>query len=57
VRLKRAAYIILTEEDTSLKEIAFRVGFNTYKYFKTSFQKQFNCLPSEYKEKNRNKEN
>ncbi len=56
VRLKRAAYIILTEDDTSLKEIAFRVGFNTYKYFKTSFQKQFKCLPSEYKEKNKNKE-
>lgn len=52
VRLKKAAYIILTEEDISLKEVAFRVGFNTYKYFKTSFQKQFNCLPSQYKELN-----
>lgn len=50
VRLKKAALIILTEEDISLKEVAFQVGFNTYKYFKTSFQKQFDCLPSQYKE-------
>ncbi len=55
VRLKKAAYLILTEEDITLKEVAFQVGFNTYKYFKNSFQKQFNCLPSEYKEKNINK--
>jgi signal transduction histidine kinase/DNA-binding response OmpR family regulator/ligand-binding sensor domain-containing protein len=52
VRLKKAALLILTEEDISLKEVAFQVGFNTYKYFKISFQKQFNCLPSHYKEIN-----
>lgn len=50
VRLKRAAYLILTQEDISLKEVAFQVGFNTYKYFKISFEKQFDCLPSKYKE-------
>lgn len=48
IRLKKAAQIILTE-DLSLKEVAYKVGFNTYKYFKISFQKQFKCLPSKYK--------
>ena len=48
IRVKKAAQLILTE-DLSLKEIAFEVGFNTYKYFKVSFEKQFDCLPSDYK--------
>ena len=50
IRVKKAAQLILTE-DLSLKEIAYEVGFNTYKYFKVSFEKQFDCLPSDYKEK------
>lgn len=49
VRLKKAAYLILTT-DLNLNEIAYDVGFNDYKYFKSSFKKQFNCLPSKYKE-------
>ena len=49
IRVKKAAQLILTE-DLSLKEIAFEVGFNTYKYFKVSFEKQFKCLPSDYKD-------
>lgn len=53
VRIKKAAHLILTE-DMSLKEIAFNVGFNTYKYFKISFEKQFDCLPSKYKELHEN---
>lgn len=50
IRVKRAAHLILTE-NISLKEVAFEVGFNTYKYFKQSFQEQYGCLPSKYKEK------
>jgi DNA-binding response OmpR family regulator len=49
VRLKKAAHIILST-DLNLNQIAYEVGFNDYKYFKTSFKKQFNCLPSKYKE-------
>ncbi len=49
IRLKKAAQLILTE-DMTLNQIAFEVGFNDYKYFKTSFKKQFNCLPSKYAE-------
>jgi DNA-binding response OmpR family regulator len=49
VRLKKAAHLILSS-DLNLNQIAYEVGFNDYKYFKTSFKKQFNCLPSKYKE-------
>lgn len=49
VRLKKAAHLMLSS-DLNLNQIAFEVGFNDYKYFKTSFKKQFNCLPSKYKE-------
>ncbi len=50
VRLKKAAQIIL-QSNMKLSQVAFEVGFNDYKHFKKSFQQQFNCLPSEYKQK------
>lgn len=50
IRLKKAAELILTT-DYKLSYIAFEVGFNDYKYFKSSFKKQFDCLPSKYKER------
>jgi AraC-like DNA-binding protein len=50
IRLKKAAHLILSE-DLNMNQIAYEVGFNDYKYFKVSFKKQFNCLPSKYKEK------
>ena len=49
IRLKKSAQLILSS-DLNLNQIAYEVGFNDYKYFKTSFKKQFNCLPSKYKE-------
>lgn len=49
VRLKKSAQLILSS-DLNLNEIAYEVGFNDYKYFKTSFKKQFGCVPSRYKE-------
>jgi len=49
IRLKKSAQLILSS-DLNLNQIAYEVGFNDYKYFKTSFKKQFNCLPSQYKE-------
>ena len=50
IRLKKAAHLILID-DLNLSQIAYEVGFNDYKYFKISFEKQFECLPSKYKEK------
>ena len=55
VRLKKAATLILTQ-NWKLNQIAFEVGFNDYKYFKTSFQEQFGCLPSDYRVRKLNKE-
>ena len=49
IRLKKAAHLILTT-DLNLSQISYEVGFNDYKYFKTSFKKQFKCLPSKYEE-------
>ncbi|MFK8061361.1 MAG: ATP-binding protein [Polaribacter sp.] len=54
IRLKKAAHLILTSE-LNLSQISYEVGFNDYKYFKTSFKKQFNCLPSKYREIYENK--
>tara|TARA_B100000809_G_scaffold193813_1_gene192886 strand:+ start:40090 stop:44097 length:4008 start_codon:yes stop_codon:yes gene_type:complete len=54
IRLKKAAHIILTT-DLNLNQVSYEVGFNDYKYFKISFKKQFNCLPSKYKELIQNK--
>jgi DNA-binding response OmpR family regulator len=48
IRLKQAAFLISTT-DTKLSYICYEVGFNDYKYFRTSFKQQFNCLPSKYK--------
>jgi len=49
IRLKRAAQLIL-QTNLKMSDIAQEVGFNDYKYFKKSFQQQFGCLPSEYRE-------
>lgn len=50
VKLKHAAKLIL-QTDVKLSQIAFEVGFNDYKYFTKCFQQQFECLPSEYRQK------
>lgn len=50
VRLKKAAVLILTT-NMNLNEVAYDVGFNDYKYFNSCFKKQFECLPSQYREK------
>ncbi|MCU0394718.1 MAG: ATP-binding protein [Chitinophagaceae bacterium] len=50
LRIKKAAQLIL-ETNMKMTDVAYEVGFNDYKYFKKSFQQQFGCLPSEYREK------
>jgi signal transduction histidine kinase/ligand-binding sensor domain-containing protein/AraC-like DNA-binding protein len=55
IRVKNAAQIILNK-NLSLKEVAYEVGFNTYKYFKQSFEKQYDCLPSAYRDMMKNKD-
>jgi DNA-binding response OmpR family regulator len=51
-RLKKAAQMIL-EKKLSVTQIALEVGFNSPSHFTKAFEQYFNCLPSEFVEKNR----
>jgi DNA-binding response OmpR family regulator len=50
IRIKRAAQLLAYKEKT-VTEIAYEVGFNDIKHFRTVFQKQFGCAPTEYRGK------
>jgi DNA-binding response OmpR family regulator len=50
IRIKRAAQLLADKERT-ITEIAYEIGFNDVKHFRTVFQKHFKCSPSEYREK------
>jgi signal transduction histidine kinase/DNA-binding response OmpR family regulator/streptogramin lyase len=50
IRIKRAAQL-LADKDRTITEIAYEVGFNDVKHFRSVFQKQFSCSPSGYREK------
>ena len=47
IRLKRAAQL-LRDSQYNISEIAYIVGFQDLKYFRTSFKNQFGMNPSEY---------
>lgn len=49
VRLQKAKYL-LANENLSISEVAFRVGFASGAYFSTVFKAKFSMTPSEYKE-------
>jgi len=48
IRLNAAADILRQEPDIRISELAYRVGFNTPKYFSQCFKKEFGVLPGEY---------
>src|SRR5688572_20974997 len=50
VRLKKAKFL-LTNEDLSISEVAFKVGFASQGYFSTVFKSKFGVTPSEFKDK------
>ena len=50
IRIKRAAQL-LQDKSKTVSEIAYEVGFNDMKHFRQVFHKQFNCSPSEFREK------
>ncbi|WP_167607651.1 hybrid sensor histidine kinase/response regulator transcription factor [Maribellus sediminis] len=50
IRLKRAAQL-LADKELTITEIAYSVGFSDAKYFRSIFQKQFGCTPSDYRNK------
>jgi signal transduction histidine kinase/ligand-binding sensor domain-containing protein/DNA-binding response OmpR family regulator len=47
IRLQHAAQL-LEKSQLSVREIAYKVGFNNPKYFTKYFKEQFNLLPSDY---------
>ena len=46
--LKKAKQL-LEETDDTIDQIAFKVGFETYNGFSTSFKKAFNVAPTKYR--------
>ncbi len=49
VRLQKAKYL-LANEDLSISEVTFKVGFSSQAYFSTVFKSKFSITPSDYKE-------
>lgn len=49
-RLKKAKYLLINE-DLSISEITYKVGFSSPTYFSTVFKSKYNCTPSSYKKK------
>ena len=49
-RLKKAKYLLLNE-NYSIAEITYMVGFASPNYFSTVFKATYNCTPSEFKRK------
>lgn len=49
VRLQKAKYLLINE-DHSISEIAYKVGFSSQAYFSTVFKSKFSITPSEFKE-------
>jgi len=47
IRLKRAAQL-LSQDNSSIKEVMFQVGFSNSSYFTRAFKEEFNCMPTEY---------
>ncbi len=52
VRLQKAKYL-LTNENLTISEVAYKVGFASQAYFSTVFKSKFLVTPSEFKEKKR----
>ncbi len=50
VRLHKAKFL-LADQQLSISEVAFKVGFSTQAYFSTVFKSKFSLTPSEYREK------
>lgn len=48
-RMKKAAFLLSTNKDIRMSEVAYEVGFADEKYFRIVFKKYYGVCPSEYK--------
>ena len=48
LRLKKAASL-LTQQDATVSEACYQVGFSSTSYFSKAFQNQFGMSPAEFK--------
>jgi signal transduction histidine kinase/DNA-binding response OmpR family regulator len=53
VRLQKAKYFLLNDNST-ISEVAYKVGFSSQAYFSTVFKSKFSTTPTEFKEKAKN---
>ncbi|MEN8187090.1 MAG: two-component regulator propeller domain-containing protein [Bacteroidota bacterium] len=56
IRLKKAAQLI-TSTEMNISEIAYEVGFNDLKYFRTNFKTIYNTTPTTYRKANKTQKN
>jgi len=54
IRLKRASQL-LSETNMSIPDIAYNIGFNDLKYFRSCFKRTFNKTPLQYRKSNHSK--
>lgn len=47
IRLKRAAQILL-QDNSSVSDVMYQVGFSNLSYFSRLFKEEFGCMPKEY---------
>ena len=47
--MKKAAFLLSTNKDIRVSEVADEVGFADEKYFRIVFKKYYGVCPSEYK--------
>jgi len=52
MRLSRAANMLLDERNTSIGEVALKMGFSDSNYFSKLFRSRFKCSPREYRKLN-----
>lgn len=49
IRIKKAAELLLSEEDLTMSEISYLVGYNNERRLYDAFQKRLNCTPRDFR--------
>jgi len=52
VKMKQATYLLVNHPELNISDVAYRLGFNTQKYFSKCFKNQFGITPSDFKNQN-----